>query len=121
MKALSASLFAMIFTVMMALSASVNAGTCAGPAFGPGGCPDTLPIQPTGPAELCLPDGCTRVNYSFFGDFALAEGTLMNGYRILGWAGPCNSPDHTKCPNIYVQAFEDMRINGLRANRAQRY
>lgn len=109
-------------TLALAISlfaSSAYAGTCAGPAF-PCENPPTF-TEPTGPAELCLPDGCTPVVYSWFGDFALAEGTLVNGYRILGWSGPCDSPDHTKCPNIYVQAFEDMRLYGLRANRAQRY
>lgn len=115
MKALIASLFAMIFTVMMALPASVNAGTCAGPAPCP---PDA---GPTGPAELCLPDGCTPVEYTWHGDFALAEGTLVNGYRIFGWAGPCDWPDHTRCPNIFNQAYSDMSLYALRAYRAQRY
>ncbi len=103
--------------VSLALSSIVAyaGGTCAGPSPCP---PDN---EPTGPAELCLPDGCTPVTYSWFGDFALAEGALVNGYRILGWAGPCDWPDHTKCPDIFNQAFADMRLYGIRANRAQRY
>lgn len=103
--------------VSLALSSIVAyAGTCAGP----GPCNDA-PTQPTGPAELCLPDGCTRVAYSWSGDFAVAQATLPNGYPVVGSIGPCLDPDRSACPDIFNQAFAAMRINALQANRAQRY
>ncbi len=54
--------------VLSLFASSAIAGTCLGPSPT---CPDQT-VQPTGPAELCLPDGCTPVQYSWFGDFALA-------------------------------------------------
>ena len=109
-------------TLALALSlfaSSTYAGTCAGPAFGPGGCPDSS--APTGPADLCLPDGCTRVSYSWSGDFAVAQSALPNGYPVAGMIGPCLNPDRSQCPDIFNQAFAAMRVNALQANRAQRY
>ena len=92
----------------------VGPGPCFSPACGP-----ELPIQPTGPAELCLPEGCNTVGYGWYGDMAVAASQLPNGYPIMGWSGPCLSADRSQCPNIFVQAWTDLQLNALRANRAQ--
>jgi len=108
-------------SLVLALSlfaSSAYAGTCAGPAFP---CADPPPTQPTGPADLCLPDGCTLVSYSWSGDFAVAQSALPNGYPVAGIIGPCLNPDRSQCPDIFNQAFAAMRVNALQANRAQRY
>lgn len=101
----------LLLALSLLIAPAAYAGTCAGPG------PCVPGNEPTGPAELCLPDGCTPVVYSWHGDMVIAEGTLVNGYPVIGWAGPCGS----SCPNIFVQAFEDAKINALRAVRARRY
>ena len=88
---------------------------CVSPALG---CEDP---QPMGPVELCLPEGCTLVSYSWLGDMALAGATLPNGYPVIGWSGPCLSADRAQCPNILMQAWTDLQLNALRANRAQSF
>jgi hypothetical protein len=112
------ALLAFIFTV------NANAQTCAGPApcdyqppcFGPGGCQP--PAEPVGPAELCLPDGCTPVVYEWQDAFMTATSALPNGYPVRGTAGPCLKE---YCPNIGFQAFGKLLSNALDADRAQRY
>ncbi len=84
------------------------------PCFSPGCGPIA---DPTGPAELCLPSGCTSVNYQWVGDIATSNSILSNGYQVIGWAGPCKSVDRTQCPNILNQAFDDLTTNALRVNR----
>lgn len=101
------------------ISAPAYAGTCAGPAFPCENPPNYS--EPTGPAELCLPDGCTPVSYSWSGDFAVAQSTLPNGYPVAGIIGPCLNSDRGQCPDIFNQAFAVLRINALQANRAQRF
>lgn len=83
---------------------------------GPGGC---VPTEPTGPGELCIRESCAPVIYSQFGaNLIIAESTVL-GYPVIGWAGPCLKPSLAECPNMLVQAFEDLRINALRALRAR--
>jgi len=103
---------------------------CNHTSVGPGPCiPGCVasgnPIPPvdelTGPAELCIHEACQSVSYRWAGDLVIAESQLANGYEVLGWAGPCLSTDRAQCPDILNQAFEDLRINALRANRAQFY
>lgn len=93
--------------------------------FGPGGCqPEPPPIQPTGPtgpAELCLPDGCMPVTYSWSSDYAVAQSQLPNGYPVTGIAGPCFSVNRADCPDIFNQAAAMLKTRALEANRAQRY
>lgn len=105
-----------VLTAALLLTASM---AVAEPCFGPGGCQSTPEL--TGPAELCLPDGCQPIQYSWTGDIVVAESQLVNGYSILGWAGPCVHEDHAQCPNIFEQAFQDLQINALRTNRAQSF
>ena len=101
---------------------------CSGPQFGPGGCvpgcvgEPSVPPSPdlSGPGELCLPEGCQPVVYSWLGTMVVAGSRLPNGYSVLGWAGPCLD-SYQQCPDIFNQAFTDLRLNALRANRAQRY
>lgn len=107
------ALLALIF------AAHANAQTCAGPApcgpqFGLGG----GYAEPVGPAELCLPEGCSPVSYETRDGFTLAFSFLPNGYPIMGWSGACDQP---VCPDIRNQAFADLELNAKRANRAQRY
>ena len=101
-------LLALLFGI--SLCSSVAAEPCPGPA----GCG-----QPIGPPILCIRDHCQPVQYSWTGDLAIAESMLPNGYSVLGWAGPCLSEDRSQCQDIFNQAFADLRINALRANRAQ--
>ena len=117
----------------------------AEPCFGPGGCaPEPVVTEPcfgpacgvyvgpgvpepTGPAELCLPDGCNQVSYIEqvvrFNDrafvFTNAYSFLPNGWPVKGWSGPCDQD--TVCSDIRNQAFSDLELNAKRANRAQRY
>jgi hypothetical protein len=76
---------------------------------------------PFGPGELCIKDACSPVTYFWVGAKAVASSWLPNGYEVLGWAGPCLNEDVSKCPDIFNQAFADLRTNALRANRAQGY
>ncbi len=99
-----------VLALSLLIAPSAYAGTCAGPG------PCEPSNDPTGPAELCLPGGCSAVEYEMRDGFAIARTTTPGGYPVLGWAGPCGS----SCPNIYQQAFEDAQINALRALRAQR-
>lgn len=100
---------------------------CSGPQFGPGGCipgcvGTALPTDgPFGPSELCIQDSCSPVTYTWFGNLVVAESTLPNGYEVMGWSGPCLETARAQCPDILNQAFSDLRMNALRANRAQRY
>jgi len=90
--------------------------------FGPGGCqPNPPPIEPTGPAELCLPDGCMPIGYQWSGDYAVAHSQLPNGYPVMGMAGPCFSVNRADCPDIFNQAAAMLKPRALEANRAQRY
>lgn len=99
---------------------------CSGPQFGGGGCipgcagvpsEPVIPNEPVGPNELCLPD-CQPVTYAWLGNIVIAQSRLSNGYSVLGWSGPCFDPS---CPDIMNQAWNDLRMNAVRANRAQRY
>lgn len=108
------------------LSSSAYAGTCAGPApcdyvpgpcFGPA-CVPVEPVEPTGPAELCLPEGCSPVTYRWLDRFMTATSFLPNGYPVIGWSGAC---DAEVCPDIKNQAFSNLEWNAKVANRAQRY
>jgi hypothetical protein len=104
---------------------------CSAAQFGPGGCvpgcqvvPSVIPenppiVVPVVPQELCLPKGCSTITYFWVGAKVVAESRLPNGYEVLGWSGPCPSDDRSQCPDIFNQAFADLRMNALRANRAQ--
>lgn len=97
--------------------------SCDAGSFGPAPCieqcvPAHVAPLPTGPAELCLPAGCTPISYDWQGDMAIASTVLSSGYPVIGWAGPCRSADR-QCPDILNQAADDLRVNALRANRAQ--
>lgn len=81
---------------------------------GPGGC---IPTEPTGPNELCFREQCAPVVYSQFRKMIVAESSVA-GYPVIGWAGPCLKPSLAECPDILNQAFEDLRVNALRALRA---
>lgn len=105
--------------------------SCDGPQFGPGPCtpgcyaipgvnPPTSP-EPTGPNELCITEPCQVVQYRWSGDLVVAESQLPNGYAVMGWSGPCFNEDRSQCPDILNQAFNDLRTNALRANRAQSF
>jgi len=102
---------------------SVSSTVWAEPCFGPGSCgtPEN-PEIPTGPATLCIGSApCQAVAYQWIGDFAVADSSLANGYRVMGWSGPCLAASHADCPDIFNQAFTDLNLNALRANRAQGY
>jgi hypothetical protein len=100
---------------------------CSGPQFGPGGCVPgcrgEVIITPGhfGPGELCFPESCSPVTYFWVGAKAVAESRLPNGYEVMGWSGPCLNDDRALCPDILNQAFSDLRMNALRANRAQHF
>ena len=98
---------------------------CSGPQVGPGGCTPgcrgEVSSGPIGPTQLCIQDTCKPVTYSWIGARAVAESWLPNGYEVLGWAGPCLHEDVAQCPDIFNQAFADLRNNALRANRAQSF
>lgn len=114
-------LLAVLLLPVLALSQPCFSPGCGGEVcVGPGPCGPVNP-GPVGPTELCLPEGCALVAYAWHGDMALAGAQLPNGYPLLGWAGPCLSADRAQCPNIFIQAFDDLRTNALRANRAQRF
>lgn len=100
---------------------------CSGSQAGPGscvtGCRGIIAegAGPFGPGELCIQNDCSPVTYFWIGAKAVAESRLPNGYEVLGWAGPCLNDDVTQCPDIFNQAFADLRNNALRVNRAQGY
>lgn len=104
----------LILALIVFLSSSALAQVCPGP----GNC---VPTEPTGPAELCLPEGCQPVRYAWFGNLVVAESALPNGYAVMGWSGPCLELTRAQCPDIANQAFADLRTAALRAHRAQRY
>lgn len=117
---------ALLITTSLSFAANCPDGqiwkSCSGTSAGPGPCVAGCIVNPLpGPAELCLPEGCQPVMYSWTGDIVVAESQLMNGYSVLGWAGPCVHADHAQCPDIFNQAFQDLQINSLRSNRAQSF
>lgn len=79
---------------------------------GPSGC-----SPPTGPNELCLREHCSPVIYSPLGGIIIAESNV-DGYSVIGWAGPCLKSSFAECPDILNQAFSDLEINAFRALRA---
>lgn len=102
------------------------AGTYPGPSPNPPDCPNTpvnppLPEEPTGPVRLCIDGWCESVIYEWYKDFALATWTNPTGYPIMGWAGPCLEAQTSSCPDIFNQAFLDLRLNALRVHRGIRY
>lgn len=121
-----------IFGLILTQSVSLSA-TCVGPdsRF----CGDPIP-KINGPKELCLNKelGCAPVFYSIiewsstsgsvFGPtpqtpwFAVAV-SHVSGYPVIGVAGPCMS--NWQCPAIYEQAYDDMRLRSLIAQRALRW
>ena len=104
------------------LTMSISSIAIADPCFGPAGCiADPTPVVPTGPAQLCIAGVCAPVVYGWKGDIATAESTAPSGYQVIGWAGPCGYSDRSQCPDIFNQAFADLRLNALKAHRAQRY
>lgn len=94
---------------------------CSGPQFGPGscvpGCVGVELVPREGQAFLCLLGSCTPVEYQLNNGFAFAFSQLPNGYRVVGWSGPCADV----CPDLLNQAFSDLELNAKRAYRAQRY
>jgi hypothetical protein len=99
---------------------------CQHTSVGPGPCiPGCIaaptPVVPTGPAQLCIAGVCAPVVYGWKGDIATAESTAPSGYQVIGWAGPCGYSDRSQCPDIFNQAFADLRLNALKAHRAQRF
>ena len=112
----------LVLAVSLLIAPAAYAGTCAGPAYpceNPPNYPN--PSEPVGPAELCLPTGCSPVVSEWVGDFVSAQSTLPNGYPVAGLIGPCPPPDRSQCPDIGNQAFLALKLNALAANRAQRY
>jgi hypothetical protein len=95
---------------------------CNRASVGPGACiPGCRGEASAGPAQLCIQDTCKPVTYFWVGARAIAESWLPNGYEVLGWAGPCLNEDRSQCPDIFNQAYADLRNNALRANRAQTF
>ncbi len=112
---------AAIFT-NVAMSECVN-GVWDGPWVGPSVTPPSCEtsVEPAEYSELCFPDGCMPVTYSWFGklgNYRSAEAILPSGYSMLGWSGPCFSGD---CPEIDRQAFYSLFWNARQANRAGRF
>jgi len=103
---------------------------CSGPQVGPGPCtpgwvcpvvPPAPPALPVAPMEVCYGDDvCKPVRYRHDGGFMIAETVTPNGYRVMGWSGPCAGPLVT-CPDIARQAWADLEINALRINRGLRH
>lgn len=100
----------LILALTLILSSTVLAEVCPGPGL----------CIPTGPSELCLPEGCSSVFYTLDNGFAIVSTKMLNGYPMMGWAGPCLL-EYSQCPDLLNQAWADLRQNVLRANRAQRY
>jgi hypothetical protein len=125
------ALIGLFFYLAMPLALSCPSGQtwndCLGPQFGPGGCiPGCVgtpnnPVNLSGPSELCILNQCKPVTYYWVGAKVVAESWLPNGYEVLGWSGPCLNENFAQCPDIFNQAFADLRMNALRANRAQNY
>jgi hypothetical protein len=92
-------------------------GVCT-PGCVPVASPSPDVTGPTGPDALCVSAYCHPVAYTWAGDFALAQSALGNGYPLLGSAGPCFTEDRSLCPDIFNQAFNDLRLKSLQANRA---
>lgn len=119
---------ALLLTTSMSFAANCPDGqiwkSCSGTSPGPGPCiPGCVSggELPIGPVELCLPEGCQPIRYSWLGNIVIAESQLTNGYSVLGWAGPCLNVDRLQCPDIMNQAAADLRTNALRSNRAQSF
>lgn len=96
----------------VAMSEGVYVGPVPPPVTPPS---NTAPVA--GPAELCVNDDCSPVIYSWIGGIVVAETYFNGGYQVIGWAGPCIDND---CPNIQALAFDDLKVNVFRANRAKR-
>lgn len=99
---------------------------CKHTSLGPGPCipgciDDPTPVVPTGPTQLCIAGVCAPVVYDWQGDIAVAKSAAPSGYQVIGWAGPCGYSDRSQCPDIFNQAFADLRLNALKAHRAQRF
>lgn len=100
------------------LASALFSGVASAQCFGPV-CMPAQPVEPTGPAELCLPSGCSPVFYHQINRFVIAESVLPSTqYAVIGWSGPCLD---AVCPDIKNQAFADLELNAKRANRAQRF
>ena len=94
----------------------VLAQTCAGP----GPCVPGSG-QLIGPDSLCLAKVCQPVRYAQLDDFVTAVSALPDGYPVMGWAGPCHTPNLAQdCPAIAGEAFLDLKNGALHEYRARR-
>jgi hypothetical protein len=113
---------------LFSIMSSASAQTCVGPAP----C-DVTPQPPT----LCIGSiGCNPVRYYEIEGFSIAiselPGSASNvgpcfspsigncgpGYKVIGVAGPCKyGSDFSRCPNISIQAFNQLLTRALEANR----
>lgn len=102
-----------LFIALSLLASSAYAG-CDGFGPGPVNCPP--PVNPVGPAVLCVGDAaCQPIIYEWVGKFFVATSHLPTGYEVIGWGGPCHSES---CPDIGNQAFRDLSVNADQINRA---
>lgn len=97
----------------LSLFASTSYAACDGFGPGPVNCPE--PIDPVGPAKLCVADACQPITYQWVGQFLVATSALSTGYEVLGWGGPCHT---TYCPDIGNQAYRSLVNNADFVNRA---
>jgi hypothetical protein len=90
--------------------------------FGPGGCQDEVYVGPVPPVaearQLCFPESCAPVRFTWFSKFVIAESALPSGYPVLGWSGPCLTPP---CSEIEEQAYQNLWSNARQAHRAARF
>jgi hypothetical protein len=82
------------------------------------------PPETGAPELLCFKDVtgfevCSIVRYVAVGNIMLAVSKTLDGYEVLGWSGPCDQPSTDGCPSIKRQAFNDLRVNLINAQRAQ--
>jgi hypothetical protein len=92
-------------------------GTWAGPSPEPPSC-DVFVEPDTADNELCFPEGCSAISYSWDGALRSAKSTMPNGYQVFGWSGPCLTGD---CPEIDKQAYSSLFWNSRQLYRYGRY
>jgi hypothetical protein len=119
MKALA---IASILLFSGAVAAQVDFGPGQPPGWTPPNDDGFLPQPPaTGaPDSICYPSGiCSIVSYIPVGQFMLAISQTLDGYPVLGWSGPCDQPTVGGCPSIRRQAYNDLHVNVINAQRAR--
>lgn len=112
-----------LLVVGLLAMAPVMAQDCDGPTVGPAPCVEDATAPPK---ELCLGShACGDVVYQQSFPWAPSQAwfvqatTEVDGYLVSVVVGPCMPG--WDCPALYWQAFDALRVEGLKATRVLRF